>query len=82
MRGDYEPPAHKGDLPEAEVEGGKVHTGSCHCGKVTVAVKSKPIDETFGDLVNTCNCSICERVSPLIVLSHPHPHTHTHITPY
>ncbi|KFH45967.1 Centromere protein V-like protein [Hapsidospora chrysogenum ATCC 11550] len=61
MRGDYEPPAHKGDLPKAEVEGGKVYTGSCHCGKVAVAVKSKPIDETFSELVNTCNCSICER---------------------
>lgn len=64
----YEPPAHRGELPKAEVEGGKIHSGSCHCGKVTVAVKSKPIDETFDESpFVVCNCSICERVSRAVV---------------
>lgn len=59
----YQPPAHKGELPTAEVEGGIVYTGSCHCGDVTVAVNSKPLDETYDEKVAVCNCSICERVS-------------------
>ncbi|OHW91626.1 glutathione-dependent formaldehyde-activating enzyme [Colletotrichum incanum] len=57
----YEPPAHKGPNPTAEVEGGKLYTGSCHCGAVTVAVISKLIDETYEDTIIECNCSICER---------------------
>ncbi|KAK1988519.1 glutathione-dependent formaldehyde-activating enzyme [Colletotrichum cereale] len=57
----YEPPAHKGPNPTAKVEGGKLYTGGCHCGAVTVAVTSKPIDETYEDTVVVCNCSICVR---------------------
>ncbi|KAJ3944380.1 uncharacterized protein N0V96_005910 [Colletotrichum fioriniae] len=57
----YEPHTHKGPGPTAEVEGGKLYTGSCHCGALTVAVVSKPIDETYEDGVVECNCSICER---------------------
>ncbi|GKT48667.1 centromere protein V [Colletotrichum spaethianum] len=59
----YEPPAHRGPRPTAKIEGGKLYNGSCHCGAVTVAVISKPIDETYEDTIIDCNCSICERVS-------------------
>ncbi|KDN65131.1 putative glutathione-dependent formaldehyde-activating enzyme [Colletotrichum sublineola] len=57
----YEVPAHKGPNPTAEIEGGKLYTGGCHCGAVTVAVMSKPIDETYEDSIIECNCSICVR---------------------
>ncbi|KAF9881821.1 glutathione-dependent formaldehyde-activating enzyme [Colletotrichum karsti] len=57
----YTPPAHKGPSPTADIEGGKLYTGSCHCGDVTVAVMSKPLDETFEEWIVDCNCSICER---------------------
>ncbi|KAH7186728.1 glutathione-dependent formaldehyde-activating enzyme [Fusarium oxysporum] len=58
----YDPPAHKGGFPEAGIETGKLYTGSCHCGKATVAVKCNPIDETFDESpVIICNCSVCER---------------------
>lgn len=56
-------PAHKGELPPRQVEGGVTYTGSCHCGKVTVAVNCEPLDETFPLSVIECNCSVCERVS-------------------
>ncbi|OHE90728.1 glutathione-dependent formaldehyde-activating enzyme [Colletotrichum orchidophilum] len=57
----YESHAHKGPEPTAKVEVGKLYTGSCHCGALTVAVVSKPIDETYEDRIIECNCSICER---------------------
>jgi hypothetical protein len=56
----FEPPAHKGPLPEVQ-DGEQVYTGSCHCGAVTMAVASKPLDETYSSRVTECNCSICER---------------------
>ena len=59
----YDAPQHKGPLPTAEIEGGKLYTGSCHCGALTVAAKLKPLDETFPDALLICNCSSCERVS-------------------
>jgi hypothetical protein len=59
----YQPPTHKGELPAGDLEGGRVYTGSCHCGNVTLAVKTKPLDETYEGSVAMCNCSICERVS-------------------
>ncbi|KAI1815474.1 glutathione-dependent formaldehyde-activating enzyme [Poronia punctata] len=63
------PPAHKepeynGPEPTGEVEGGKLYTGSCHCGAVTVAAKLKPIDANFQP-VNDCNCSSCGRYGGL-----------------
>ena len=57
----YVPPEHKGPLPPA-IDGHKLYTGSCHCGAVTLAFMSKPLDETFTDLTAECNCSICGRV--------------------
>ncbi|KAL7919311.1 hypothetical protein ACQKWADRAFT_301697 [Trichoderma austrokoningii] len=56
----HQNPAHKGELPIAG-EGELVYTGSCHCGALTVATVSKPIDETLPGVIQ-CNCSICERL--------------------
>ncbi|KAI0457628.1 glutathione-dependent formaldehyde-activating enzyme [Xylaria acuta] len=56
----YEAPKFKGPEPTAEVEGGQLHTGGCHCGGVTLALKSKPINKDFQGLVE-CNCSSCGR---------------------
>ncbi|KAF6804245.1 glutathione-dependent formaldehyde-activating gfa [Colletotrichum sojae] len=60
LHGGYVPPEHNGPLPPA-IDGHKLYTGSCHCGAVTVALMSKPLDETFDELVAECNCSICMR---------------------
>ncbi|KAM0466319.1 hypothetical protein ACHAPV_001278 [Trichoderma viride] len=59
----HQDPAHKGELPKTE-EGELVYTGSCHCGALTVAVPSKPIDENLEGIIE-CNCSICERIGSL-----------------
>lgn len=68
--------AYDGALPTAEIEGGKIYTGSCHCGAIQLALKSKPLDSTFpeGFLqgVGECNCSICMRVRRL---NHLYPHS-------
>jgi hypothetical protein len=56
----YEPPPHKGALPEVQ-DGERVYTGSCHCGGLTVAVAAPPLDETYPHMVRECNCSSCER---------------------
>lgn len=58
----YLPPEHKGDVPP-NVEGGRLYTGSCHCGAVTVCLSCKPLDESSEERVVVCNCSICQRVS-------------------
>ncbi|KAL7951524.1 Mss4-like protein [Trichoderma barbatum] len=63
----FQPPAHRGKLPEAEGED-VVYTGSCHCGAFTVATTSKPLNETFEGAIE-CNCSSCERNAALWVYS-------------
>ncbi|KAI9901625.1 hypothetical protein N3K66_003442 [Trichothecium roseum] len=60
LPGDFTLGEHKGALP-VEKEGCKLYKGSCHCGAVTVAVTSPPLDETYKDRIVECNCSICER---------------------
>ncbi|KAL2267746.1 hypothetical protein VTJ83DRAFT_5023 [Remersonia thermophila] len=57
------PAVHAGPLPAAAPgDGGhKLHTGSCHCGAVTVALASKPLDATYADRTVDCNCSVCVR---------------------
>ncbi|KAH7021568.1 glutathione-dependent formaldehyde-activating enzyme [Microdochium trichocladiopsis] len=70
MGSNYEHPRYTGSLPAEEIGGSRIHSGSCHCGRVQVALSSKPIDETFPEPVVECKCSICERnayiwVSPL-----------------
>ncbi|GKT59253.1 glutathione-dependent formaldehyde-activating enzyme [Colletotrichum tofieldiae] len=56
MGSKYEPPAHKGPNPAAEVEG-----ASSILGAAIAARSRKPIDETYEDTLIECNCSICER---------------------
>ncbi|PHH85937.1 hypothetical protein CDD83_10976 [Cordyceps sp. RAO-2017] len=56
----YVPHQYKGPLP-ADEAGKKLYTGSCHCGRVGVALNSEPLDETFDGRFLECNCSICER---------------------
>ncbi|OTA02580.1 Glutathione-dependent formaldehyde-activating, GFA [Trichoderma parareesei] len=55
----YEHPVHKGALPTPDADE-VVYTGSCHCGAVTIATASKPLDETYEGAIE-CNCSSCER---------------------
>lgn len=58
----YTPHPFKGTEPVAEIENAKLYTGSCHCGNVTMALKTKgPLSD--GDAyIQECNCSICMRV--------------------
>ncbi|KAK7958317.1 glutathione-dependent formaldehyde-activating enzyme [Apiospora saccharicola] len=58
----YEPPLFAGPEPEANVRGGRVYEGSCHCGAVTLALKSKPLDSSYSSGIAECNCSICSRL--------------------
>ncbi|KAI1774881.1 hypothetical protein F4818DRAFT_54656 [Hypoxylon cercidicola] len=59
---DWSPPKFKGPEPPAEIEGAKgIYTGGCHCGAVTIALKTKPIDSTYKEPVVECDCSICSR---------------------
>ena len=60
----YQPPEYTGPEPTAEIEGGKLYTGSCHCGAVKVALKSKPLDKTYDEDIVDCNCSHCRKVRP------------------
>jgi hypothetical protein len=53
---------HGSPEPTANIDGGKLYDGSCHCGAVTLAFKTKPLDETFDGRVIDCDCSICRRV--------------------
>lgn len=61
----YEPAAYKG--PELTVEkGGKIYHGSCHCGRVTLAVRvDKPLEQrdvtVDEERICECNCSACAR---------------------
>ncbi|KAI0014357.1 glutathione-dependent formaldehyde-activating enzyme [Xylariaceae sp. FL0662B] len=57
----YAPAKFTGPAPQAEVEGGKLYTGSCHCGAVRLAFLSKPLDKTFPENIAECNCSMCGR---------------------
>jgi hypothetical protein len=57
----HETPKYTSPEPSANVEGGQLYTGSCHCGAVMLALKSKPIDKTYTERIAVCNCSICER---------------------
>ena len=90
----YQPAPYDGEEPKADIENGVVYHGSCHCGAVKVAVKTKgPLDKTYDERCMECNCSICQRVcyvfslpppsSPLPILSPSHPPlltTHTNTT--
>ncbi|POS77371.1 glutathione-dependent formaldehyde-activating enzyme [Diaporthe helianthi] len=61
----YEPAVYKG--PALAVgEGGKIYHGSCHCGRVTLAVRvDKPLElrdiTVDEERICVCNCSACSR---------------------
>ncbi|KAK0644032.1 glutathione-dependent formaldehyde-activating enzyme [Cercophora newfieldiana] len=55
----YQAPKYTGPEPTANIENGKVYHGSCHCGAVTLAVKTAPLDKDYPDSVLECGCSIC-----------------------
>ncbi|KAI1178451.1 glutathione-dependent formaldehyde-activating enzyme [Nemania sp. FL0916] len=57
----YQPPKFSGPEPTAQIEGGKLYTGSCHCGAITLALKSKPIDKNSTENFTECNCSSCAK---------------------
>jgi len=54
---------YNGPEPSSSVENVKTYHGSCHCGAVTLALKSAPLDKDYPDAVMECACSICVRVS-------------------
>ncbi|KAI1401311.1 Mss4-like protein [Hypoxylon fuscum] len=54
-------PKFNGREPSAKIDGAKLHTGGCHCGAITVALKSKPLDRTYANPLIDCDCSICSR---------------------
>ena len=56
----YVPPSVPDYEGEVE-EGQKVYHGNCHCGAVTYALKTEPLEEIK---VMSCNCSLCSRVRP------------------
>jgi len=55
----YQPPPFP-KHPDADnlLSGLKIYNGNCHCGAVTYAVKTKPLEE---QKVLCCNCSLCSR---------------------
>jgi hypothetical protein len=62
----WTPHPFKGPEPTAEIENAKIYTGSCHCGNVTMALKTKgPLNEGH-EYIQGCTCSICSRVRPLL----------------
>jgi hypothetical protein len=67
----YDPPGFTGELPKFEGYGLKIYTGSCHCGAVTLAVKTKPFPDVE---VKEDNCSICQRVSLHFLAPSPNIH--------
>ncbi|CAF9943603.1 MAG: hypothetical protein ALECFALPRED_000748 [Alectoria fallacina] len=56
----YVPP-NTSDVSDS-TESAKCYRGSCHCGKITYDVQSKPLEEVG---VLKCNCSICSRNAAL-----------------
>ena len=58
-----------GVVPHSNIEGGKVYTGSCHCGAQRLAVDSKPLDNTDEDNFRVCTCSHCSKNG--LILSYP-----------
>ncbi|KAF7968477.1 hypothetical protein HWV62_30499 [Athelia sp. TMB] len=50
--------------------GEKIYPGSCHCGAVTFALRSPPLDDPAVE-VKECDCSLCLRLGP--ILTYPSP---------
>ncbi|KAE9363755.1 hypothetical protein N431DRAFT_497541 [Stipitochalara longipes BDJ] len=81
----YSPHSFKGTEPTAEIENAKIYYGSCHCGNVTLELKTKgPLNEGH-EYIQECNCSICTRNGT--ILTYPSStqvslHSTTPTTPY
>jgi len=58
----YAPPGYTGPEPEADIACGKMYTGSCHCGAVTIALKTRGPLADEEEVIGECDCSICARV--------------------
>ncbi|KAI1767802.1 hypothetical protein GGR53DRAFT_69494 [Hypoxylon sp. FL1150] len=60
---DWKPARFEGPEPPAEISGAniKIYTGGCHCGAVTVALKTKVLDGAYEEPIVECDCSICSR---------------------
>lgn len=58
----YEPFEFIGPEPEAHIQNHKLYTGSCHCGAVTLALKTKKLLSEEDEVIGECDCSICARV--------------------
>jgi hypothetical protein len=69
----YKPPPFNGPEPEVEFAGGKIYKGACHCGAVTMALKTRGPLSKEEEVIGECNCSICARVRlpSALILSPP-----------
>jgi len=57
----FSPPKYTGPEPTASIENAKIYTGSCHCGAVTLALKTQGPLPSAPEHIQECNCSICMR---------------------
>ncbi|CAM1511435.1 Fc.00g089480.m01.CDS01 [Cosmosporella sp. VM-42] len=57
----YEVPEFRGPEPKTDADPSKIYYGSCHCGAVTIAVKTHPMDDKYPGKISECSCSICQR---------------------
>ncbi|KAG9242421.1 Mss4-like protein [Calycina marina] len=67
LESSYIPPASFPSLAltSLDIEAGLVkYQGACHCGGVTYAVKTRPLEEIK---VMQCNCSLCSRNADLFI---------------
>jgi hypothetical protein len=69
----YIPPKYTGPEPVATLENPKIYTGSCHCGAVTLELKTSGPLSSYKGLIQECNCSICMRVRIPHFPTHPLP---------
>lgn len=62
LPGEWTATPFQGPLPAGGPPDGKVYTGGCHCGAVTLAVRTGDLEHQDAD-IREDNCSICQRVS-------------------
>ena len=56
----------EGPEPSPELENGKTYYGACHCGAVTLAMKTNGPLTDGNQWICECDCSICTRVRCLL----------------
>ncbi|KAK1828513.1 glutathione-dependent formaldehyde-activating enzyme [Podospora conica] len=57
----YQPHKYTGPEPTATIDNATTYHGSCHCGAITLALKSAPLDKNYPGQIMDCICSICVR---------------------